>query len=413
MTSMPRIAYLPDSFHEINGVAHTSRNFQAFAERHQIPMLCVRAALPAASSSNGSRPPGVVHGRQGSVQTLDLARSRAAIRMEKDLSFDPLFFRHAALVEQAMRAFQPDIIHITGPSELGILGAYLAWKLHLPLAASWHTNVHEYAARRIGWLTRRLGQAGPPIELGVEHATLEATARFYRLARVLYAPNQELCTLLERTTGRPCHLMPRGVDAVLFSPARRTRTAPYGCPDGHPNDEIVLGYVGRLSVEKNVELLPKIDAALRSRGTPARAIRWEIVGHGEEESTLRRNLPASTRFRGVLRGETLAAAYADMDLFIFPSHTDTFGNVVLEALASGVPAIVTPDGGPKFIVREGETGLIRPDDGFAEGISSLVEQPEHLAAMRQQARRDALSYSWDPVFERVISAYPVPAFHPA
>ena len=86
-------------------------------------------------------------------------------------------------------------------------------------------------------------------------------------------------------------------------------------------------------------------------------VRFLIVGHGSEEAALRRELHEA-EFAGVLRGEALAQAYANMDVLVFPSHTDTFGNVVLEALASGVPAVVTPDGGPKFIVRDGETGFV-------------------------------------------------------
>ena len=95
-----------------------------------------------------------------------------------------------------------------------------------------------------------------------------------------------------------------------------------------------------------------------------------------------------------------------MDLLVFPSHTDTFGNVVLEALASGVPAIVTPDGGPRFIVREGVTGRIVPDEGFAPAVAELLRAPERLEAMREAARAHALTCSWDAVFERVYSSYP-------
>jgi glycosyltransferase involved in cell wall biosynthesis len=104
--------------------------------------------------------------------------------------------------------------------------------------------------------------------------------------------------------------------------------------------------------------------------------RFLIVGHGGEEAWLRERLPRA-EFTGVLRGEALSRAYANMDLVRFPSHTDTFGNVVLEALASGVPAIVTPDGGPRTIVRDGETGRIVPDDH---------SDPDHHAAMRHGPR---------------------------
>ncbi len=107
----------------------------------------------------------------------------------------------------------------------------------------------------------------------------------------------------------------------------------------------------------------------------------------------------------MLRGVPLAQAYADMDLLVFPSHTDTFGNVVLEALASGVPAVVTPDGGPKYIVRDGETGFVRGNDGFAGAIAELARDRVRLRTMGEAARAYAMGCSWDAVFERVYAAY--------
>jgi glycosyltransferase involved in cell wall biosynthesis len=95
-----------------------------------------------------------------------------------------------------------------------------------------------------------------------------------------------------------------------------------------------------------------------------------------------------------------------MDLLVFPSHTDTFGNVVLEALASGVPAVVTPDGGPAHIVRDGVTGRVAGDAGFAEAIAGLVGDAAGMERMRRCARQSALGCSWDAVFERVVGAYP-------
>ena len=380
----PRVAYFPDSFHEVNGVAHTSRNFVAFAQRRDLPFLCVRAS--------GAKPRKYLLENDGNLQTLELPRSRVSVKMEKDLFFDPLFFRYANLISRTLRAFRPDVIHITGPSELGIFGAYFAWKLGIPLAASWHTNVHEYAARRLAWLTARLH---PQIDRTIESSALNATARFYGLAKVLFAPNDELCRMLEAATHRPCHLMQRGVDTVLFSPAHRTRPA--------EDSTLVLGFVGRLSVEKNVALLPVIARELAA--LTQRPIRFLIIGQGAEEQALKAALP-NADFAGVLRGQELASAYANMDLLVFPSHTDTFGNVVLEALASGVPAIVTPDGGPKYIVRDGETGHIVDDQGFAQAIASLGNDPDRLAQMRTTARAYAETCTWDAVFERVYAAYP-------
>ncbi len=381
---VPRVAYFPDSFHEVNGVAHTSRHFENFARRRNLPFLCVRA---------GDRNPAVTE--EGNVWTLELPRSFLSFVLEKDLRLDPAFFRHIPMISTVLRRFQPDLIHITGPSEIGILGAGLAHHLHLPLAASWHTNVHEYAARRAEWFLRFLPERqSASTGQTIENLALATTARFYSMARVLFAPNLELCALLERITGRPCHQMPRGVDAELFYPGRRTRD---------PDDGVrILGFVGRLSVEKNIGLLVKIQEELDRRGlTDARFL---IVGHGGDEAWLRERLPKA-EFTGVLRGGALAIAYANMDLFVFPSHTDTFGNVVLEALASGVPAVVTPDGGPRTIVRDGQTGRIVPDDEFTSAIAGLIDDPIRLAEMRRAARTYALTASWDSVFEGIYAAY--------
>lgn len=382
--SFPRVAFFPDSFHEVNGVAHTSRQFEGFARRRNLPFLCVRA---------GSRKKALIE--EGSLWTLELPRAALSFPLEKDLRFDPAFLRHVPLVAEVLERFRPDLIHITGPSEIGILGAALASHLGVPLAASWHTNVHEYAARRAEWFLRLLPKhQSASTGQGIEDLAMATAARFYAMAQVLFAPNPELCALLERSTGRPCHLMPRGVDAELFDPARQTRKS--------EDRTRILGFVGRLSVEKNIGLLVRIEEALVRKGVED--FRFLIIGHGGDEAWLRRRLKRA-EFAGVLRGEALARAYARMDLFVFPSHTDTFGNVVLEALASGVPAIVTPDGGPRTIVRDGETGRIVPDDVFSEAIAGLLADPERVAKMSQAARTYALGASWDSVFEGIYAAY--------
>ena len=380
----PRVAYFPDSFHEVNGVAHTSRHFEAFARRQNLPFLCVRA---------GTRSQAVIE--DGNVWTLELPRGLLSFALEKDLRFDLAFLRHVPLIGEVLERFKPDLIHITGPSEVGMLGAGLAHHMGLPLAASWHTNVHEYAARRSGWLLRMLPeQQSAATGQKIQDLTMAVAARFYSVARVLFAPNPELCALLEQTTGRRCHLMPRGVDAELFHPAKRKR---------NPEDrERILGFVGRLSVEKNVALLAQVQQELERMWQAN--FRFLIVGHGAEESWLRERLPRA-EFAGVFRGEALAEAYANMDLFVFPSHTDTFGNVVLEALASGVPAIVTPDGGPATIVRDGETGRIVCDEEFAAAAAEVLAEAEKHTRMRIAARKYALTASWDSVFEGVYAAY--------
>ncbi|MGA9584605.1 MAG: glycosyltransferase [Terracidiphilus sp.] len=380
----PRVAYFPDSFHEINGVAHTSRHFETFAREHDLPFLCVRA---------GQRPQSFE--QDGNVSTLELPRGAFSIPLEKDLSFDLTYLRHLPVIEEALECFNPDLIHITGPSEIGMLGVVIARRYHLPLAASWHTNVHEYLARRSGRLLGLLPKTSSATAgQSIEDLTLAVATSFYSNADLLFAPNPDLCQILGHATGSPCHLMPRGVDSTLFHPRKRTR---------RDNDrEFVLGYVGRLSVEKNVAQLAQVQRELEKVGCPD--FRFLIIGHGGKEPWLREQL-SGAEFTGVLKGEALATAYANMDVFVFPSHTDTFGNVVLEALASGVPAVVTPDGGPCSIIRDKVTGRIAMDAEFSSAIAGILNNPKSHNEMRHAAREYALTASWDSVFEGVYSAY--------
>lgn len=382
----PRVAYFPDSFYEINGVAHTSRHFEAYIRRRNLPFLSIRA---------GDRRPRLL--TEGQLTTLELPRGPLSFGLEKDLSFDIGFFRHLPLVARTLRRFRPDIIHITGPSDFGIMGVLLAHHYRLPIAAAWHTNVHEYAARRAEWMLRRLPKdTAPAVAHSIEGASFFLSAQFYSIARVLFAPNPQLCQLLEQATHKPCKLMRRGIDTELFSPQHRDRAR---------NDtDLVLGFVGRLSVEKNVALLVRIREELLAAGLTN--FRFLIVGHGAEEHWLRERLPGAV-FPGVLRGAELSRAYANMDFFVFPSHTDTFGNVVLEALSSGVPAIVTPNGGPRYIVKEGVTGVVAEDGRFATEILRILRDPALLQQMRTAARFEALNASWDAVFESVYAAYTI------
>ncbi len=177
-----RVAYFPDSFHEINGVAHTSRQFEAYAKRHELPFLCVRA---------GERDEALK--KNGSLWTLELKRSGASVALDKDLRLDTMFWRHVRQAGRVLREFKPDVVHITGPSDVGIIGAWLAWRQGIPLAAGWHTNLHEYAGRRADWLLRMLPEARRGLARAtMEEGALHATQRFYRLAKVIYAPNCEL-----------------------------------------------------------------------------------------------------------------------------------------------------------------------------------------------------------------------------
>ena len=383
MTNAPRVAFFTDSFHEVNGVAHTSRHFDAFARRRQLPFLNVHA---------GSKTSLV---EEGPVWTAELKRNPVGFRLESDMSFDLTFLRHRNQIRRLLTRFGAEIVHITGPSDVGILGTLLAHELRLPLIASWHTNIHEFAARRLSKMLRWLpGSSGErTASLTERDIVLPLTLRYYKLARVLLAPNLELVDMLQRRSGRPVFLMQRGVDTALFSPEKR------GCS----KRGLTIGYVGRLSPEKNVRLFRDVEQALLAAGIPD--FRFLVVGDGHERGWLAEKLQ-NVDFTGVLFGDELARAYANMDIFAFPSHTDTFGNVVLEAMASAVPVVVTSSGGPKYLVNHGVTGLVGHNDrAFVEHVVTLARDGDLRQRIRARAREFALCRYWDRIFEQVYDAY--------
>jgi glycosyltransferase involved in cell wall biosynthesis len=263
-------------------------------------------------------------------------------------------------VKAELQSFAPDVIHVTGPNDMGQLGAWLAHRLGIPLVVSWHTNLHDFAGRRLARLSASLPRGlGHVLTEAAQRYSLRLLQDFYRLGRVVLAPNPELVAMLSEATRTRVHLMERGVDTTLFSPDRRQASG----------REFRLGFVGRLSPEKNVRALVTIDDILRRRGLEG--YRFVIVGDGSERPWLAAHL-RHAEFCGVLSGSELADAYAGFDAFVFPSETDTYGNVVLEAMASGVPVIVTAAGGPRFLVRECVTGLVCRDAGEMASARSLA-----------------------------------------
>jgi glycosyltransferase involved in cell wall biosynthesis len=372
----PRVAFFADSFLEVNGVAHTCRTLSGLAGAHGHPFFVVHGG------------PETQFIQEGSVTRCQLRRGPASFSVDRDFRYDLLFYRHRAEIERRLRAFAPDLIHITGPGDAGTLGLIMARKLGLPLCASWHTNLHEYAGRRLEKVTPFL----PPglrngLGTAAEGGSMQALAYFYKVADTVMAPNQELLDLLAEYGTGPGYLMSRGVDTGLFTPARRRRV----------DNSILIGFVGRLNVEKNIHFLARIDASVDAR--------FLVVGEGTEKEWLAKNL-RQVDLPGVLRGEELAEAYANMDIFVFPSHTDTFGNAVLEALASGVPAVVTNGGGPKFIIRNGESGLVAASDAdFVECVSALARDEALRRRMSLAARRQAMESSWESVWLQMLRAW--------
>ena len=382
MQNNPRVAYFPDSFLEVNGVAMTSNRLVSFVKKRELPFINVHAGPTT----------GVTE--EGNYISLSLKRSAASFEMDEGLKYDPLFQRHAGLVRAQLEKFRPDVFHITGLNDVSILGAYLAWKMDASLVGSWHTNLHEYAARR---LRARLSflpkNAVHSFTDFLEKKILDGAKLYYRMPQRILAPNQELIDLLQSSTGRKANLMIRGVDTELYSPAKRTA-----------NDGIFrFGFVGRLRAEKNVRMLVELEKRLLAAGKSN--FHFLIVGEGIERPYLEENMKTA-ELPGFLRGAELSAAYANMDVFIFPSETDAYGNVVQEANASGVPCIVTDQGGPKFIVQEGETGYVAKNiDDFVKYSIELIDDREKLERMKKLSLDFALTRSWDSVFEGVYKTY--------
>jgi phosphatidylinositol alpha 1,6-mannosyltransferase len=377
-----RVAFFPDSYHEVDGVANTSRHFEAFARLRGLPFLVIHA---------GPRNEIVT---SGSVTRIQVTRSAMTFPLDGTHQYDLLFLRHYREVARLVRDFDPHVVQITGPGDVGTLGAMLAHRLGVTLAASWQTNLHQYARSRVFSALSGLPKAWlhPLLDL-VERWSFRATARFYKIPRVLFAPNEEMVKLLKTATGKPCFLMSHSVDTAVFSPEFRDRQG----------GVFTIGYVGRLAVEKNVRWLARLERALLAMGH--RDFRIVVVGQGAEQRWLRENMRLA-EFTGLLTGKDLSRAFGNMDVLAFPSETDTFGLVVLEALASGVPAVVTSRGGPKYTVQTGKTGYVTHNfDEFVASVALLLTRPDLLSSMRTAARQYALSTSWEPIFESMYKAY--------
>lgn len=379
---IPRVALITDSFYEVNGVARVSREFAAYARDRNIPLLSIHAG-PRASRTE-----------EGSVLTLEYPRGPVKLALDGNLAFDLRISRYADRIAQAITAFDADLIHITGPGDFGMVAAFLSHKLHIPLFASWHTNLHEYAQRRLGSITRFLPDQARAKLCGVAgDQSLYWLMKFHKIARVIFAPNQDLVDLIRSRLPRETYLMPHGVDTELFSPTRRASHS----------EVFTLGYVGRLTPEKNVRLLADIDAKLRASG--AGPFRLLIVGNGIEREWLQDHLKTA-EFTGFLSGVELAGAYANMDLLLFPSETETYGLVVIEAMAAGVPVVVSNVGGPKYQVREGVDGFVAEDvDSYVNAARQLMADPAALCRMRAAARGASESRTWAHTFDELYARY--------
>jgi glycosyltransferase involved in cell wall biosynthesis len=288
-------------------------------------------------------------------------------------------------ITDALAEGRYDLVHLVSPGPAGAGAWLLSRVLELPVLGSYHTELAAYAGLRSG-------------QAMLEHLAARALGRFYGLCDVVLSPSpatdERLVELgIERTRiGR----WDRGVDLRRFDPALRT-------PDSLPGEVNIL-YAGRLTAEKGVRLLA--DAFLAARRRDPR-LHLVLAGGGPEESWLHERLGDTATFLGWQHGSDLARVYASSDAFLFASQTDTFGQVVLEAQASGLPVVAVNEGGSASLILDGETGLLCPPaaDALATAVLSVATQELLASRLRRAALEAVGSRTWDAALQRLADGY--------
>jgi glycosyltransferase involved in cell wall biosynthesis len=266
---------------------------------------------------------------------------------------------------------------------LGLAALTAAGRLGVPVTSSFHTNFHAYGGH--------YGVAA------LRDSTLAYLRWFHNRTRLTLAPTRQMVAELAEARFRGLGVMARGVDTGLFDPARRDQALRASWGAG-PDDPVVL-YVGRVAAEKNLGLA--VEAFLRLRELEPR-LRFVLVGDGPAKEPLMRAHP-EFHYAGMRRGAELAAHYASGDLFLFPSVTETFGNVVTEALASGLVAVAYDYAATREHVRDGRNGFsARLGDAaaFHAAASRALAERGNWPAVRAAARGTALGLTWDSVVGR-------------
>ncbi len=289
-----------------------------------------------------------------------------------------------AMVE-ALSEGRYDAVHVTAPGPAGVLATLLARIMELPVLGSWHTELGAYAGLR---------SASADLEKGADMAL----SLFYRQCARVLSPSPASDESLTRLGIEPQAIgrWGRGVDTSRFDPALRA-------VDSYPGQIKVL-YVGRQTKEKGVELLA--DSFIRAHDADPR-LHLLLGGGGPEEEMLRERLGDRATFLGWLAGDDLPRAYASADIFLFCSRTDTFGQVLVEAGASGLPSVAVDEGGPSSIVIDGETGrLCDPDPGLlAAAILQLADSPAWRAKLGRQAMEAARGRTWEAAMMQLAEGY--------
>jgi glycosyltransferase involved in cell wall biosynthesis len=299
----------------------------------------------------------------------------------------PRFF---AFLKRA-RADGIELVHYTTPGPVGLVAMFVASRLQVPMVGSFHTQLSEYTALLSG--SERLG-----------NLMREYQRWPYGKCERILVPSTATRDLLiaAKIRAEKIRIWTRGVDTERFAPSRRSAAMrqAWGVDDARP----ALIYVGRLSREKGLELVPAIARTLRDAGVDHRLV---FVGDGPMRQALQQACPDAV-FTGALPHVDVATAMASADVFLFPSRTDTLGNVVLEAQASGVPVLVSDAGGPRENIVEGETGFVCAERGALDmpvRTLQLASDRTKRVAMGEAARAYALSRSWTSAMAPLYEAW--------
>ncbi|WP_339449898.1 glycosyltransferase family 4 protein [Pseudomonas sp. EA_5y_Pfl2_R50] len=283
---------------------------------------------------------------------------------------------------------RPDVLYIATEGPLGLSALRAARRLGISVVSGFHTNFQQYTSQYgLGLLTRML---------------THYLRWFHNRSAMTLVPSVSQRLELERRHFERLALLSRGVDSQLFHPSKRLNALREQW--GLGERDIAVIHVGRLAPEKNLGLLKRSFDTLRS-SYPQRNLKLIVVGDGPQRLALEKELPEAI-FCGAQRGEALAAHYASGDLFVFPSLTETFGNVVLEALASGLGVVAYDQAAAAQHIRHGYNGVLAmPGDeqAFCEAAAWLLEEEETLRCVRLNARQHASRQGWAAIIEQFES----------
>lgn len=365
------VLYSGNYNHITDGVSLTLNQLVAFLERTGNDVLVVAPTVDQPALEHAGRLVSVP-----SVAAPGRPEYRISLRLPRS-------------VRKAIADFRPNLFHIATPDIVGRKMLLMAKKWNVPAVASYHTHFSSYL-KYYGFEE-------------FEGLLWKYLRRFYRQCRHIYVPSYSMEAVLRaHEINKGLKLWERGVDTNRFTPEKREMAwrQSLGIGDG----EVVISFVSRLVWEKNLNIYASVVELLERNGVPHRRL---IVGDGPARGELQARLPDAI-FTGHLSGEPLAYTYAASDIFLFPSDTETFGNVTLEAMASGVPTVCADATGSAGLVLHGETGFLAPSGnkrGFFRYTEMLATDPLLRAKMAVAARRQASRYDWDSTLSKLIGYY--------